>query len=493
VTRQTPPERRPCRYKYSRARWRRPRAFARGALEVPAGPPACCKGPGGGFEDPGEARPIELRQEGQYCLAMRAHPSKGLPRTSGSYRRSRHRTGASLAASVFAVFASIVTTPWGASVAGASAPRSWTVTQVAGHGAVPGFLDGITCTSSTTCVAVGNEVVSPNSTSALVETMTGSTWTKATLRLPASAQQAYLFRVACYRAGACVAVGYSYSTSSGGRPLMETLSRGSWSVTPTPALPSGAESGFLFDVACPAAGSCLAVGDSYTSNGIGHPWVVSLADGKWQAVSSSLLTSLRGGLNGLSCINAANCVAVGDESTSRGIKTLVVTLRGGKWSLWHSGGSGSTYANGFTSVSCRSTMACVAVGELGGPSPAISSTTAGRWTAVSGLAPSARGNAAGLWGLWCSTSTCLAVGAASSVSRSYVYNTNAGAIPDPQGVLIEGGSGGHWAPLATPSRLPKESALDDITCTPRMCLAVGMTGESPITGTPSARTLILEN
>jgi hypothetical protein len=424
---------------------------------------------------------------------MRADLSQAPPRSFRLYARDRRRTGASLAASVFAVFASIVTTPWGASVAGASAPRSWTVTQVAGHGAVPGFLDGITCTSSTTCVAVGNEVLSPNSTSALVETMTGSTWTKATLRLPASAQQAYLFRVACHSVGACVAVGYWYSTSSGGRPLIETLSRGSWSATPTPALPSGAGSGFLFDIACPIVPSCLAVGDSYTSTGIGHPWVVSLADDKWQAVSSPLLTSLRGGLNGVSCINAGNCVAVGDESTSRGIRTLVVTLRGGKWSLWPSGGSGSAYANGLSSVSCRSAVACVAVGELGGPSPAIFSTTSGRWGAVSGLAPNARGSAASLWGLWCSTNACLAVGAASSVSRSYVYNTAAGAVPDPQGVLIEGGSGGRWAPLATPSGLPKESALDDITCTPRMCLAVGMTGESPLTGTPTARTLILEN
>ncbi|HUB71197.1 MAG TPA: hypothetical protein VL984_12295 [Acidimicrobiales bacterium] len=377
--------------------------------------------------------------------------------------------------------------------AGAGTAPSWRAVQVAGEGAVPGFLDGVTCTSPASCIAVGNEVMANGSTRALVETTTATGWKKATLALPGPAQAAALFKVACPVAGNCVAVGYWSSSATGG-PLVETLSAGKWSVVAAPPVPAGAVGAFLVDVACPAAGNCVAVGDTYANSAESgdRPWAASLVNGKWVTAPAPLFANLPGFLSGISCPVAGECVAVGVEFMATGTKTLVASLRGGQWSLWPSPGSGPAYAEGLTSVACQAPMSCVAAGELGGPAPTILTTRAGQWAAVSGLPPDPAGKSAGLWGLWCKAARCVGVGALSSVSDAAVNNTDAGAIVDPQGALIEQGASGHWSPATLPSGLPADSGLEDVTCTAQSCVAVGMTGQAVASGTSTAHTLLLE-
>jgi hypothetical protein len=68
-------------------------------------------------------------------------------------------------------------------------------------------------------------------------------------------------------------------------------------------------------------------------------------------------------LNGVSCVSARSCVAVGSDSTYEGpSQTLVETSKGGNWSIVPSanGASGASYLNG---VSCVSSESCFAVGE----------------------------------------------------------------------------------------------------------------------------------
>ena len=129
------------------------------------------------------------------------------------------------------------------------------------------------------------------------------------------------------------------------------------------------------------------------------------------------------------------------------------TLSGGQWTLTPSPGSGSDHnAAGLTSVACQTAGACVAVGQLTGPTPPILGATVGRWSATAGPTPEADDGATGLWGVSCASSSgCLAVGRARPADSPSTY---AGAIGDPRGVLIERDAGGTWTTAPGPKGLP---------------------------------------
>ncbi len=122
-----------------------------------------------------------------------------------------------------------------------------------------GPLNVITCPAEGFCVAVGSY-----SGGALIETLAGGNWTPTGAPLPANATSVgALDSVACPAVGSCVAIGYYQDTSSNNQGLMESLSGGSWSATEAPLPPNGAEIYGLNTVACPAVGSCVAVGNYY--------------------------------------------------------------------------------------------------------------------------------------------------------------------------------------------------------------------------------------
>lgn len=419
----------------------------------------------------------------------RARRQAGWGYTGGRGRRRNWRARAVLA------IGAVVTAGWCAVAATAGtavAAPAWRIAQIAGKGAVPGFLAGVTCESPTSCIAVGNEAVSPTFAPALVETMAGNRWREATLPLPTGAQRAYLLKIACPAPGDCVAVGY-WTRPKGGGQLIETLSRGRWSLVQPPARPAGTLGAYLVDVTCPAPGDCLAVGDIYGgyAEGGDRPWAVRLENGRWLSAMPALSSSIPGFLSGVSCPTATDCVAVGVELTAHGTKTLVLSLSGGKWSQVPSPGTGAPFAEGLTSVACRIPQPCMAVGEMGEAAPTVLVRRAGHWVVVPGPAATVA-KPSGLWGVRCTEVECLAVGAVSSVSVAEVNVTQAGAIVDPQGALIDRESAGHWAPEALPGPLPLHTGLEDVACTTGGCVAVGMTGQALSTGASNPHTLVLE-
>jgi len=428
---------------------------------------------------------------GQYCFEAGA---KGTPPAEGKTDRAPRigdRWSGRRARSVALLLLVCSLSAACGSAGGRSVSPVWAVEQASGQGALHGFLDGVACPSATSCVAVGNAQGTGSGARALVERMAGSTWDTAVLALPARRQAAFLLGVACPSPVGCVAVGYGYS-SQGGAPLIETLAKGRWSVTSAPALPSGAVGGYLRDVACADPESCVAVGSTYTGATSTHeaPWIATLANGAWQTVPSPGLGPASAVLNSVWCTDVTDCVAVGAQYGATEVTTLVETLSGGTWMVTPSPGSGSDLnAAGLTSVACQTAGACVAVGQLRGPTPPVLSATAGRWSAETGPTPNAVDGATGLWGVSCgSPSGCVAVGA---LARANSPSTHVGAIADPRGVLIERDDGGSWTMKPGPSGLPTTSGLRAVACVTQLCVAVGMSGRA--NGTSStARTLILE-
>ena len=121
-----------------------------------------------------------------------------------------------------------------------------------------GVLNSVSCTP-TSCVAVGQYN--------LVEVWNGSTWSAESTPSPSGASYSDLAGISCSSSTVCVAVGYSFTT---GNPIPLTLAEvwdgTGWSIQPTPN-PTGAQYSYLKSVSCPSASACAAVGDYNNSSG----------------------------------------------------------------------------------------------------------------------------------------------------------------------------------------------------------------------------------
>lgn len=171
-------------------------------------------------------------------------------------------------------------------------------------------LNGVSCVSSTFCVAVG---VTDFGSRALVESWNGTEWAIVPGPNRGSAENA-LNGVSCVSSENCVAVG------SGEGALVEYFNGSTWSIYET-AHPEGSK---LTAISCVSAGSCAAVG----TKGAPGPSQTLVE------TSRGLLPSADGAggastLAGVSCLSAGSgwkpCFGVGeDEATAEGpFQTLV--------------------------------------------------------------------------------------------------------------------------------------------------------------------------
>ena len=139
----------------------------------------------------------------------------------------------------------------------------------AGQAPLGAELNGISCPAPGSCVAVGAYNGQDHAEHPLVETLSGGTWTAVTAPLPAGITAATLNAVACATPGSCAVVGETGQLAGDLHALIETLSGGTW--TPVKAsLPAGAtakDEARLSSVACPAVGTCIATGFYTGPNG----------------------------------------------------------------------------------------------------------------------------------------------------------------------------------------------------------------------------------
>jgi hypothetical protein len=152
-------------------------------------------------------------------------------------------------------------------------------------------LNAVACPATGACVAVGVYQDTGNNRDGFAETLSGGAWSAATIPLTGLAP-AGLFAnsfngISCSAAGSCTAVG-TYQDVSGPTAsqngiehgLLESLSGGTWAATTAPTVGLAPPQIYTTDplqipseapvtpasVACPAAGSCVAVG-YYTNPG----------------------------------------------------------------------------------------------------------------------------------------------------------------------------------------------------------------------------------
>jgi hypothetical protein len=110
----------------------------------------------------------------------------------------------------------------------------------------------VSCVSNTLCFAVGQGTVDPNGAAAL--RWNGNTWSRTpTAIIPNPGR---FIGIKCLNGTHCYAVG----SDSAGATLIEHWDGTSWTLMPSPN-PTGSVNSQLFDVACPTATTCHAVGE----------------------------------------------------------------------------------------------------------------------------------------------------------------------------------------------------------------------------------------
>jgi hypothetical protein len=187
-----------------------------------------------------------------------------------------------------------------------------------GHGVK--LLNGVACTSRSSCMAVGNEFdpATGESLGTLAERWNGRTWQIVpTFKAAPAGPNAGFNGVACTSASACTAVGNRTPT----RTLAERWNGHTWSVQATPN-PSGGQEIFLAAVACPARTVCTAVGLNLTGSGpltLAERW----SGGRWRIQPTPGLAAYDIGFPGVACPTVSTCYALASYTNDGPSLTLV--------------------------------------------------------------------------------------------------------------------------------------------------------------------------
>jgi hypothetical protein len=314
-------------------------------------------------------------------------------------------------------------------------------------------LEGVTCTSPTSCIAVG---ITNNGTNlqTLVESWDGASWTIVTSPNTSASQDNLLSSVSCTSSTSCVAAGRYYNGSYF-QTLIESWDGASWTIVPSQNTSPG-QSNVLTSVSCPTTTSCMAAGEYY--DGSHQRTLIESWDGNsWTIVPSPNTSStLNNVLRGISCSSPSNCLTVGyaNDGTLGGISTtLVESWDGNSWTIVPSPNTSATRSNVLVSISCSSSTSCMAVGQAFGgsyletlamtfqdlpSSPSMPTVTPGdgrvtvSWSAVAGADSYSATASPG--GASCTTTTtsCVITGLTNGVPYSIsVTATNGAGTSDP--------------------------------------------------------------
>ena len=285
-----------------------------------------------------------------------------------------------------------------------------------------------------------------------------------------------LTSVSCSSANACTAVGFYDNGSHGETPIAERFNGSRWApqriVLPTSV--DWSDHNELDGVDCVSAFNCLAVGFYIVS--VARPPFVMLVEHLRDHNASlehpptpSNFDQVVISLADISCTSALDCVAVGEyfvpqDNNSR---VLVERLEAGSWHV-ESAPSPSAWNADLFDVSCPSPQDCIAIGSRivpgRGESPLIEHLHRGRWTTEM-PAPIPRSKASWLNDVNCvSVRNCLAVGYAEDRHDRFL---------DRQ--LIEHYNGRRWVVERRPAFARAQNIqLNSVSCLSRNdCVIVG--------------------
>jgi hypothetical protein len=265
---------------------------------------------------------------------------------------------------------------------------------------------GVSCASSTSCIAVGEFTNGSGEFVPLAETWNGTAWSVHEPPSPSGAKAAYLNGgISCASPTVCVAAGMFVNSSGETVPLAETWNGTTWTID-DPTVPAGAKTSSLNGVSCTSSTACTGVG-IVNSSGVIVPLAERWNGTTWSAEEPPAPTGAKASeLQDVSCVSPTACMAVGEFESSSGTswEPLTELWNGTTWSVQEmpSPNDGAT----LNSVSCTSETACTAVGRSTS-APVVESWNGTTWSVGKPIAESTFSPLSG--GVSC-TSVCIAVG-----------------------------------------------------------------------------------
>ena len=328
-----------------------------------------------------------------------------------------------------------------------------------------GSLPGVSCTSSEACTTIGHALNAGGTEVTLAERWNGKEWTLQEALNPTGAKSSSLSGVSCASSTSCVAVGRYVNGSSVEVTLAEVWNGTAWSLK-EPLNPTGAKGSSLSGISCKTSEACMAVGRYVSSSGT----EVALAE-HWNGKEWSLKEPVNptgaksASLSGVSCATTEACIAVGHYVNSAGTEvTLGESWSGTAWSLKEPANPTGAKSSSLTGVSCSSSASCVAVGHFvnsSGVEVTLGESWSGTAWSLKEPANPTGAKSSSLSGVSCATSECTAVG-------HYVNSSGA------EVTLAESWSGTAWSIQETPNPEEKSSSLAGVSCaSATACLASG--------------------
>jgi hypothetical protein len=218
-----------------------------------------------------------------------------------------------------------------------------------------GSLTSVACSSSRSCLAVGESTSSDGEQRALAESWDGTAWSLTEPPVPVGAAADFFTSVACAPRGPCFAVGSAIppSNSTLVDSLVERFSGGRWTIQGTPR---ASVHNYLFGIACPAARMCVAVGKNVFSGAMTEMW-----NGRgWRRVRPPALDI--SGFTSVACGSTDACVAAGFVNSGQ---VLIERWNGRRWSFSHPPIPDAF--NDLPGAACSSPVACFVVGDASSP------------------------------------------------------------------------------------------------------------------------------
>jgi hypothetical protein len=209
---------------------------------------------------------------------------------------------------------------------------SWSLasTSYPPGGGLSQFL-GISCASYRSCLAVGYDSQAGHR-QAFAESWLGSAWRLTALPpVPTGATSSWLNAVSCSSGSSCVAVGTYENPHGRMSTLTETWDGMSWSheLSPSPDSVHSSGGSELSSVACLSAVACMAVG-YLTSGGVAGTLAEAWNGANWTVEATPNVTSGGSQLDSIACASLIACEAVGVHG---GGQTLAERWNGELWAI----------------------------------------------------------------------------------------------------------------------------------------------------------------
>lgn len=240
--------------------------------------------------------------------------------------------------------------------------------QPGGTGGYYNVVEDISCSSASHCVAAGFYETEAGPYLPFTQTWNGTKWTSQELPSPAGATAVFLQGVSCSSSTACLAVGQSVDPVNGYRGIAEIWNGTKWTIQTLPA--SGGEYSVLFDASCTSASACTASGRYSTTSGPNETkaYVEKWNGSKWSVEATPSVAGNRWmEPTAVSCLSSGECTTVGYYGNGEPIwasswGSFAQQFNGSKWTAQALPAPPGAHESRMMDVSCTSSSACTAAG-----------------------------------------------------------------------------------------------------------------------------------